>query len=578
VAGSEPALPRFERRFFGADSPTRIGEGAIGGKAHGLVRARRILGERLDPSRFRGLAVGIPRMVVLGTDVFDGFLAQNDLRDDPERTDDRIAQAFQQASLPVEVLGDLRAIVEETRLPLAVRSSSLLEDALVRPFAGVYQTKMIPNFAPDADTRFERLVEAVKFVYASTWFRSARDYARAAGCGGLDEKMAVIVQEVVGRRYDRRYYPLVSGVARSFHWYPMAPARPEDGVVHLALGLGKTIVDGGVCWAYSPSRPRAAPPFGSVADQLQGSQTTFWTIRLDRPAAYDPTAETEYLVQLGLDAAEYDDTLRHVASTYDAASDRLRPGTGRAGPRAVDFAPILAWDEIPLNALVRELLSVFADELGTAVEIEFAVTIDEPPAGGAWFGLLQVRPMAALDEVVQVSDADLAHAAALVASERVLGNGVDTTITDVVYVLAERFDPLATRAMVGEIAARNRELVAAGRPYLLIGFGRWGSADPSLGIPVAWSDVGGARAIVEATLPHMNVEPSQGSHFFHNLSSFRVSYFMVHHAERPIDWAWLARQGVVAETEHVRHVRTSVPLSVRVDGRAGRGVILAGER
>ena len=267
-----------------------------------------------------------------------------------------------------------------------------------------------------------------------------------------------------------------------------------------------------------------------------------------------------------------------MASTYDAASDRLRPGTGRPGPRVVDFAPILTWDELPLNALVRELLRAFAAELGTAVEIEFAVTTDGTPSGGARFGLLQVRPMAALDEVVQVADADLADTAALVASERVLGNGVDTSIADVVYVIPDRFDSLTTRYMVEEIAARNRELVAAGRPYLLIGFGRWGSADPSLGIPVAWCDVGGARAIVEATLPRLNVEPSQGSHFFHNLSSFRVSYFMVHHAERPIDWAWLARQTAVAETEHVRHVRTSAPLSVRVDGRAGRGVILAGER
>jgi hypothetical protein len=571
VAGSEPELPQFERRFFGADSPTRIGSGSIGGKAQGLVRARQILELGLDRSRYPGLAIDIPRMVVLGADLFDAFVARNGLVRDPERSDDRTARVFQRGSLPVEILGDLRAIVEGSRLPLAVRSSSLLEDALDRPFAGVYQTKMIPNFEAAADARFERLVEAVKFVYASTWFGAARDYARVAGSSDADEKMAVVVQEVVGQRHDRRYYPLLSGVARSFHWYPIAPARPEDGVVDLALGLGKTIVDGGRCWSYSPSRPAAAPPYGSVAERVQGTQTTFWAIRLDRPTVYDPTVETEYLVELPLDAADYDDTLRHVASTYDAAADRLRPGTGRPGPKVVDFAPILALDAMPLNAVVRDVLSVLGDEIGAAVEVEFALSESR-------FGLVQVRPMVTLEEVVEVTDAELASPAAVVASERVLGNGVDPKIHDVVYVLPERFDPLVTRTIAREIAARNRELVDQARPYVLIGFGRWGSVDPSLGIPVAWSDVGGARVIVEATLPRIDVEPSQGSHFFHNLSSFRVSYFMVHHAERPIDWDWLARQTVVAQTEHVRHVRISVPVSVRVDGRTGRGVILAGGR
>jgi hypothetical protein len=432
---------------------------------------------------------------------------------------------------------------------------------------------MIPNFEPDPSARFRRLVEAIKFVWASTRFRAARDYAAAAGCSAADEKMAVIVQEVVGRRFDRRYYPHVSGVARSFHWYPIAPARPADGVVHLALGLGKTIVDGGVCWMFSPSRPTVGPPFGSVDEEIRATQTAFWAIHLDRPAEYDPITETEYLVQLGLDAADYDDTLRHVASTYDAAADRLRPGTARDGPRVVDFAPLLAHGEIPLPTVVERLLRAFEERDGTAVEIEFALTIDEAADPPARFGLLQVRPMVALDELVDVTEEELADPAALVASERVLGNGADATIRDVVYVRPETFDASATRAIAGRIAAHNRALVAERRPYLLIGFGRWGSSDPSLGIPVEWSDVAGARAIVEATLPRMNVEPSQGSHFFHNLSSFRVSYFMVHHAGRPIDWDWLARQPVVTEEPHVRHVRLDSTLSVRVDGRAARGVI-----
>ena len=580
MAGSDQQpidLPRFERSFLrSAHCLTRIGEGALGGKGAGLALARRILAESFDAARFPAVEVTVPRTVVLTTDAFVAFVERNALTppDDPDAPDERIAHAFQRADLPVEIVGDLRALVEELHEPLAVRSSSLLEDALYRPFAGVYETKMIPNNQPDADTRFRRLSEAIKLVWASTWFRGARDYLRTTGSSGETERMAVVLQEVVGRRFGERHYPHVSGVARSFNHYPSGRARPEEGVVSLALGLGTTIVDGGVSWSYSPAWPQAPPPFAGAREMADLTQTRFWAVNMGRPQAFDPIAEVEYLVHADLADAEYDGTLDRLASTYDPRADRIVPGMHVEGPRVLGFAPLLQSIELPLNDVLRALLDAFERALAGPVEIEFALTISEGARAAARLGFLQVRPMVGAGESIDLSPEALAAEGVLVASERVMGHGVEHSIADVVYVRPERFARAAMGRIAGEIERLNHTLVRAGRPYLLIGFGRWGSADPWLGIPVQWSQIAGARAIVEATLPDVNVEPSQGSHFFHNLSSFRVSYFMVQHAiSPPIDWIWLDAHEAVAETEHVRHVRLASPLEIVVDGRSGRGLI-----
>lgn len=575
-----PEIPRFDRRAFdGTQGFTRLGDGSLGGKAQGLAAVRDVLASRLDPREFPGLTVAIPDLLVLATDVFDAFMAQNDLwpvaRGDG--SDEEIAHAFQRGRLPVEYVGDLRALIAQTRVPLAVRSSSLLEDAMFEPFAGVYATKMIPNNQPETDARFQRLVEAIKFVYASTFFRGARAYRRATRAPDAEEKMAVVVQEVVGRRFGERFYPHVAGVIRSWNFYPTGAARPEEGVVDLALGLGKTIVDGGRAWTYSPAHPAAAPPFASAAARLKQTQTRFWAVNMGRPPAFDPIRETEYLVEAGLSEAEYDGALDWLVSTYDAESDRLVLGAGRPGPRVVDFAPLLQLDELPLNALVRRLLPACEEAVGQKVEIEFALSLDPRGEDPARFGFLQVRPMVVSQAEVDVADEELGSEAALVASEQVMGNGLVETIRDVVYVRPEAFEAAATRRIAGELEELNRPLAADGRPYLLLGFGRWGSSDPWLGIPVEWSQIAGARAIVEATLPEMNVERSQGSHFFHNITSFQVFYFQVHHAgPHRVDWAWLDGQPAAAQTEHCRRVSLAIPLTVKVDGRTGRGVILRG--
>ncbi|HSL20971.1 MAG TPA: PEP/pyruvate-binding domain-containing protein [Vicinamibacterales bacterium] len=571
-SAASPDVPPFQRRFFGAPEPfTRIGDGPVGGKAAGLLFMRGVLGALAPPGRVQ---FTIPTLTVLTTEVFERFVQQNGLAElgASEMPDDRIALAFQRGDLPADLVGDLRALIEQVHTPLAVRSSSLYEDALARPFAGVYATKMIPNNQPDADSRFRRLLEAIKFVYASTYFADARAYRQAVGCPDAD-RMAVVIQEVVGRRHGPRFYPDVSGVARSFSFYRAARARPEDGVVSLALGLGRTIVDDGVAWSFSPRFPAAPPPVSSPRELAEVTQMTFWAVNMGQPPEHDPIRETEYLLRATLADAEADGPLRYVASTWDASRDRLTPGVGTRGPRVVDFAPLLALREWPLNEAVTTLLRGAERAVGQPVEIEFALTIDER-ADLVRIGFLQVRPMMAADEQIDLPEADLERVDALVASDMVLGNGTLEGLRDVVYVRPDRFAPGQSRAAGAEIARRNLAAVQDGSPYVLIGFGRWGTADPWLGIPLPWAQVAGARVIVEATLGGYSVEMSQGSHFFHNIASAGVSYFSVSPPRGRIDWGWLEGRPAVYEGDFVRHVRLDSPLRVLVDGRSGRGVII----
>jgi len=569
---SQPRFGEFSRSLLEPGSHlTRIGQGEVGGKAHGLASIREVLRQGLDFDRFEGMKIDIPPLAVLCTGAFDKFMERNHLYDvaASDLPDDRIAHAFQKADLPFDVLGDIRALANQVHTPLAVRSSSLLEDAKHEPFAGIYGTKMIPCDQFDADARFRQIVEAIKFVYASTYSRGAKDYRIATGHKDDDERMAVIIQELVGRRHHRRFYPELSGVARSYNFYPVGPAKPEEGVVSLALGLGKTIVDGGLCWSYSPEYPKVEPPFGSVDKLLKGTQTEFWVVNMGEPREYDPTQETEYLLLDTLAGAERDGTLRYLASTYSPLSGRLSIGTGFPGPRALTFAPILVLEEIHLNELVRELLRLCESALGAPVEIEFATTFNPTS-----FGFLQVRAMEVFREETQIDPLDLSSAEVLVSTEAAMGNGVVDTICDIVYTRPDRFDLKHTAAMVPELESMNRKLVASGRPYLLVVLGRLGTTDPWLGIPIRWASISGARVVVEATGENVRVELSQGSHFFHNIVSLGVKYFNLPFNRRhKIDWAWLEQGDPVEETTFLKHIRYSLPLNVRVDGRSGRGVI-----
>ena len=569
-------LPFNRSRFLNDERKiTFIGTGEIGGKAHGLAGTHHLINHGLDGGAYPGVEVGIPAMTVIRTDIFDAFLKRNNLYNIAygDLPDERIAHAFQQASLPFEILGDLRSLIAQVHTPLAVRSSSMLEDALHEPFAGVYGTKMTPNNQLDINARFNKLVEAIKFVYATTFFRAARDYIRSTRHRSEDEKMAVIIQEVVGRRFADRFYPEVSGVGRSHNYYAFGNADPADGIVNLALGLGKTIVDGGFTWSFSPAYPKADPPFNSIGDMLDNTQREFWCINMGKSPAYDPVRETEYMVRLNIADAEQDKTMKLLASTFDPESGRIMMGTGRPGPRLLNFAPLLRLNEIPLVSLVSDLMKLAEKEMEVPVEIEFAMTLSD--TGPHKFGFLQVRPMAVSTDEIMVEDHELRSEHLLAGSERVLGNGSDETILDIVYIRKDAFDVFRTHDMKDELERVNETLIAEGKPYVLIGFGRWGTSDPTAGIPVKWGQISGTRAIVEASLAHVNFEQSQGSHFFHNVTGCGVFYFSVPFERTgTIDWAWLDECKAGHESTYVRHVRLIEPLHIKVDGRTGRGVIL----
>ena len=541
----------------------------IGGKTHGLYIIRQVLSS-MEPE-FPEITLDIPPLTVLGTSVFDAFMLRNKLGEIAytDLPDDRIAHAFQNGDMPFEILGELRKIITEVTTPLAIRSSGLLEDTTQRPFAGVYVTKMIPNNQYDPDARFHKLLEAIKFVWASTFFKIAKDYCRATSLDYRDEKMAVIIQEMVGKRHGDRYYPELSGVARSFNYYPIKPAVPQDGVVDLALGLGKTIVDGGKTWSFSPAYPQRPPPFESVDEVLTETQNEFWVVNLGEPPEYDPINEIEYMRQENLQTAESDNVLRYLVSTYDPQSERLSVGLANKGPRALTFAPILVLNEIPLNRLIKDILHSCEEEMGTPVEIEVAMTFDPHH-----FALLQVRPMVIPTGNLTVSEQDLQNPNNLVASEMVLGNGSVDDITDIVYVKPDRFELINTRKIAEDLEIFNRTLLAAQRPYTLIVFGRLGTFDPWLGIPVSWGQVCGAKVIIEATQDNVKVELSQGSHYFHNIINLGVIYFSMPFASPyRIQWNWLENQPIVSETEFVRHVQIASALKIKVDGRSGRGII-----
>ena len=455
-------LTSFNRQFFTSKEKfTYIGSGSLGGKAHGLAKMKGIIESKLKDKFAPDILINIPTLTVIAADYFDLFMKQNNLYKIvySNKRDDIIAHVFQKANLPVQLVGDLRALIQEVHTPLAIRSSSMLEDAMFEPFASVYATKMIPNNQPGVDLRFNKLVEAIKFVYASTFFKGASNYMKATHHNTMDEKMAVIIQEVVGNRYGERYYPNISGVARSYNFYPTGHAKPEDGVVDIALGLGKAIVDDANAWSYSPAYPKANPPYNSIGDLLKQTQTEFWAVNMGKSPAYDPINEDEYMIRGDLGNAEYDGTLRFIASTYQPQNDRIAIGTGGKGARLIDFAPILKINQIPLNDLLIMLIKTCEDALGNLVEIEFAVNLDPKQGTPARLGFLQVRPMVVSQEKVDVSEADLLMDNVLLASENVLGNGINDSIRDIVYIKPESFDVKYTRAIANELEYINNQLI-----------------------------------------------------------------------------------------------------------------------
>jgi len=579
AASRRGSIVPYSRHFHEDYSQfSMIGSGSLGGKARGLAFMDRILARNFDPEKFPGVTISIPRTLVLGTDVFDDFMRENDLLPQAvcDHSDSHMANLFIKASLPGKIVGDLRDFIRNVKVPLAVRSSSLLEDSLYQPFAGIYATKMLPNDQVSDDIRFLNLINAIKFVFASTFFRQAKSYIGSTPHRVEDEKMAVVIQPVVGKLQQDIFYPDFSGVARSYNYYPVGQAKPEDGVVNVALGLGKTIVDGGVSLRFTPAFAGVLPQFTSIKDMFNFSQRAFYAVAMRHADSIAFLEEDQYLVKLGLERAEKDGVLENLASTYSRENDTVYDGVSSPGPRIINFAHILKNGVFPLAGIVSDLLNLSSEAMNCAVEAEFAASLDARDVFPAQFSILQVRPLVVQDELVKVELNESQREFAVCYSDRVLGNGINQDVRDIVFVKPAVFDAARSPQIAGEVDKLNAQLRDAGTPYLLIGPGRWGSTDPWLGIPVKWSQISGVKVVVEASLPNMNVDPSQGSHFFQNMTSLRIGYFTIplDRGHGFIDWPWLEAQPAVAETEHLKHVRLAGSLTVMIDGRKSQGIIL----
>jgi CheY-like chemotaxis protein len=576
---TQAAVTTFERT--GAASHleiNRIGKGALGGKARGLSFLAKLLSKYISSDMFPNLHITIPRTIVLSTEVFDTFMTQNNLNDPRlySLPDERIASKFMAANLPATVLGDLRAFIRVTRQPLVVRSSGILEDSLMQPFAGIYDSILMPNESWETDFRFQEVCNAIKYVYASTYFEKARTYIKSTPKKLGDEKMAVIIQEVVGRKHGQYFYPAISGVAKSYNYYPSGGCKQEDGVVYLALGLGKAIVDGGCSFCFCPTQP-TVPMFGTPKDFIKYSQRTFYALNLKSVYRIVGKNEETALSVLDKDTAREHGVLDKIASTYMVRDDSLSPGVSEEGSIVINFAPIIEYETLPLAKALNLLLHISEIALGYPVEIEFAVNIDESQTENNELVILQIRSMVPPGKSHDVIIEDYNPATDLCYSENALGNGIIDQIQDIVYVKSS-FDMTNSARTVLQLRSLNSKLMGEGTRYMLVGPGRWGSADHWLGIPVIWSDIAGAKVIVETPFKERAIDPSQGSHFFHDLISSQVGYLITKAGKGNIDDHWLDTLPVVEDLPEVRHAKAPFELIVKIDGKHGRAVVQKGKK
>ncbi len=568
----------FSRKQFDLQTEfVRLGGGSIGGKGRGLAFINALLHQFKLSELFEGVEISVPKSIILGTDVFDDFIQDNDLAEVAlgGLPDEQIAERFLKAKLPKDIVGDLDSFLDVVKYPLAVRSSSMLEDSHLQTFAGIYETHMLPNNHSGKKVRRQQLEQAIKSVYASTFFKNARAYHEASGNRVEEEKMAVIIQQAVGRNYGKSFYPNFAGVALSYNYYPIDGVEPEDGVVYVALGLGKTIVEGMNCLRFSPSYPNKLPQLSTVKDMLKNTQHEFFAIDMTETVVDPRPGGMDGLTKLEISQAETDGTLAHLCSTYSAENDRVYDGCRQQGVRIVTFSPILKSNTFPLTDIVKFLLQLGSEGLNCPVEIEFAVDLDTPEGQPKDFYFLQVRPMIKDAPFETISIDSVKEDNVVARSEKTLGNMRTRDIRDIIIVSPDTFERANTVKIASEVGQFNERLSSDDIPYLLIGPGRWGTSERWLGIPVVWNQISGARIIIEAAYGDFAPDPSFGTHFFQNLTSFRVGYFTINPSARNgfIDFDWLGKQTVVEKTDHVTHLRLEKPLDILIDGRVGKGII-----
>ena len=526
------------------------------------------------------MEISVPSAVVIATDVFDQFLDMNrlDVFTLSSYTDIEITNKFTEATVfPSDIKKKLLDFLETVKEPLAVRSSSLLEDSQFQPFAGVYQTFMIPNNDTDINVRLNELLHCIKGVYASTFCKKAQDYMKATSYRLEEEKMAVIVQRLVGSQHFGRFYPDFAGVAKSYNFYPVPPQKSTDGIAMVALGLGKQVVDGGNAVRFCPKYPRHLLQFYSTKETIRNAQQEFYALVYNGRNDSDPILMPEQLVkQYDLSNAEKDQTLYSVGSTYSVEDDEVYDGISRKGRRIVTFAPILKQKTFPLAEILDMLLDLGSWGMGVPVEIEFAVNLDTHAGRRKDFAMLQMRPLVISQEIEELNVDNYQKENLICQSRQVLGNGAVNDIYDIVVVDIDKFDRSKSHDAALEVSRLNAKLLDQKRPYILIGVGRWGSLDHWLGIPVTWDMISGASVIVESGFKDLSVTPSQGSHFFQNITSFKVGYFTIDPMNDMdfIDWDWLSSNKAVEEMTFTKHLLFEKPISVKINGHKNKGVIL----
>lgn len=569
-------------RFDHYSNFARIGQGSMGGKGRGLAFIDALLKRNPQCEDFHGVQITIPRTVVLCTDIFDNFMETNNLYDvamQPGATDAQILSAFLSASLPAEVTDDLMALFSVVESPLAIRSSSLLEDSHYQPFAGVYSTYMVPH-ADDPEVMLRMVGEAIKGVYASVFFADSKAYMNATRNLIDEEKMAVIIQEVVGKVYGDYYYPNISGVGRSINYYPVGGEEAADGVVEVAAGLGKYIVDGGKALRFSPAMPDKAIQTSTLQTALRDTQTMLCALPVNPEKSERFSADDSFnIASVPVAEAAAQGALKYLVSTYDPMDGVLRDNDLGKGRRVLTFANILRHGVFPLAEAARFMLVTGQKEMGRPVEIEMAAMVNPDASHSERKGVvywLQMRPIVDQKEMLDDSWLQQPDSALIMRSATALGHGLTEGVDTVVYVRSGMFDSMQNPLLARQIEEVNRRMVAADRPYVLIGPGRWGSSDPALGIPVTWPQIAGARLIVETSLPGYRIEPSQGTHFFQNLTSFGVGYFTVDPSRGQgfLDEEYLDRQEAEYEEGALRVVRFDAPLTIAINGRKSAGVVL----
>ena len=558
----------------------KIGQGSLGGKARGLAFLLSLLKENRKVFRqFSGIRLDVPQTLVLTTEVFDTFIATNRLGylAEADLSDREIASRFARGIFPKSVRNELRSFLSQMRYPLAVRSSSLLEDAQFQAYAGLYRTYMLPNEHPILEKRLEHLIHAIKLVYASTYFQDPKAFSQRIGRRVEEEKMAVIIQRLVGEQYGGFYYPAISGVAQSYNYYPFARMTPEDGIATIALGLGRAVVEGERTLRFCPKYPQILPQRSSAVAIYKNAQRYFYALQMGQDYHALDITESENLVRREISDAADEPAVQYLSSTYIAAENRIRDTIMAQGYRVITFANVLKYKQFPLPDILVETLAIGQKGMGAPVEMEFSVDLKLVRKGEPEFAFLQMRPMTARADLgpVEISEADRQRARCY--SNHALGNFVNQEIRDIVFVKPETFDVSKTVQIAAEISRINHRLVQEQRPYLLIGPGRWGTSDRWLGIPVRWADISGVGVMVEAVYGDFRVESSQGSHFFHNITTQGIGYIHISDPKKELlRWEWLRSLPVVQESAHVALVRLDRPLTIKVDGRSHECVVLEG--